>query len=54
LLKQQRCPHCGCLEKLNRHSKLYGNDPVLVDAHAVRGHRVFCSNRVPWLPVFQQ
>lgn len=44
-LKQQRCPHCGCVETLNRHSKLHGNDPARVDARAVRGQRVFCSNR---------
>lgn len=44
-LKQQRCPHCGCFETLNRHSKLHGNDPARVDARAVRGQRVFCSNR---------
>jgi hypothetical protein len=44
-LKQQRCPHCGCVETLNRHSQLHGNDPARVDARAVRGQRVFCSNR---------
>lgn len=44
-LKQQRCPHCGCVETLNRHSKLHGNDPTSVDARVVRGQRVFCSNR---------
>jgi len=44
-LKQQRCPHCGCVETLNRHSRLHGNDPARVDARVVRGQRVFCSNR---------
>ena len=45
MLKQQRCPHCGCAESLNRHSKLYGNDPVAVKEQALRGQRVFCCNR---------
>ena len=45
MLKQQRCPHCGCVESLNRHSKLYGNDPAVANAQALRGQRVFCSNR---------
>jgi hypothetical protein len=45
LLKQQRCPHCGCTESLNRHSKLYGNDPAAVSGQALRGQRVFCSHR---------
>lgn len=44
-LKQQRCPHCGCTETLNRHSKLYGNDPAQSNGQALRGQRVFCSNR---------
>ena len=44
-LKQQRCPHCGCAESLNRHNKLYGNDPERAGAQAQRGQRVFCSNR---------
>jgi hypothetical protein len=30
---------------LNRHSKLYGNDPAVINAQALRGQRVFCSNR---------
>jgi hypothetical protein len=45
LLKQQRCPHCGCNETLNRHSKLYGNDPFIADGCCRRGQRVWCSNR---------
>jgi hypothetical protein len=45
LLKQQRCPHCGCIGTLNRHSKLYGNDPLKVDGCCLRGQRVWCSNR---------
>ena len=45
MLKQQRCPHCGCTESLNRHSKLYGNDPAVANGQALRGQRVFCSNR---------
>ena len=44
-LKQQRCPHCGCAESLNRHSKLYGNDPANPGSQAERGQRVFCSDR---------
>ncbi|MCX6916660.1 MAG: hypothetical protein NT167_27055 [Verrucomicrobia bacterium] len=45
-LKLLRCPHCDCLEFLNRHSLLYGNNPKIPgdDSH-VRGQRVFCSNR---------
>jgi hypothetical protein len=30
---------------LNRHSKLYGNDPSTVATKRQRGQRVFCSNR---------
>jgi hypothetical protein len=44
-MKQQRCPHCGCAETLNRHSKLYGNDPVAVAGRCLRGQRVWCANR---------
>ena len=45
-LKRLRCPHCDCIEFLNRHSLLYGNNPKVPgdDSH-VRGQRVFCSNR---------
>src|ERR1039458_5291384 len=44
-LKQQRCPRCGCADSLNRHSFLYGNDPFDCAKEAIRGQRVFCSNR---------
>ena len=46
-LKQLRCPGCGAAETLNRHSKLYGNDPHASDGQAQgqRGQRVWCSNR---------
>jgi hypothetical protein len=44
-LKQQRCPHCGCTETLNRHSKLYGNDPQAAVGCSERGQRVWCSDR---------
>jgi hypothetical protein len=44
-LKQQRCPHCGCTESLNRHSQLYGNDPLAAAGRCRRGQRVWCSNR---------
>jgi len=44
-LKQQRCPRCGQVETLNRHSLLHGNDPTQASGQAVRGQRVFCSNR---------
>jgi hypothetical protein len=33
------------METLNRHSVLRGNDPVQTSGQAVRGRRVFCSNR---------
>jgi hypothetical protein len=45
LLKQQRCPRCGKVETLNRHSVLRGNDPAQASGQSVRGQRVFCSNR---------
>ena len=45
MLKQQRCPHCGCVETLNRHSKLYGNDPQAARGSCQRGQRVWCSDR---------
>lgn len=32
-------------ESLNRHSKLYGNDPAVANGQALRGQRIFCSNR---------
>lgn len=44
-LKQRQCPHCGCAETLNCHSKLYGNDPLLAEGSCLRGQRVWCSNR---------
>lgn len=44
-LKQQRCPHCGRTETLNRHSRLYGNDPLTVDGRCLRGQRVWCCHR---------
>lgn len=44
-LKQQRCPRCGQIETLNRHSILRGNDPAQASGQVVRGQRVFCSNR---------
>jgi hypothetical protein len=44
-LKQQRCPRCGKVEALNRHSVLRGNDPIQASGQCVRGQRVFCSNR---------
>jgi hypothetical protein len=44
-LKQQRCPRCGKIETLNRHSVLRGNDPAQASGQCVRGRRVFCSNR---------
>jgi len=33
------------VESLNRHSKLYGNDPGNASGQAERGQRVYCSNR---------
>jgi hypothetical protein len=47
LLKQWLCPWCGAAETLNRHSKLYGNDPAgeAANAQRERGQRVWCSSR---------
>ena len=44
-LKQQPCPFCGCLETLNRHSKLSGCDPGKPDGQSLRGQRVWCCSR---------
>ena len=44
-LKQSRCPHCGCVGSLNRHSRSLGNDPARVAGQSLRGQRVYCSNR---------
>lgn len=44
-LKAQRCPRCGQVESLNRHSFLRGNDPQQTQGRCLRGQRVFCSNR---------
>lgn len=45
LLKQVCCPCCGAVETLNRHSKLYGNDPANPGKQTQRGQRVLCSDR---------
>lgn len=45
MLKQQQCPYCGCAETLNRHSKLYGNDPLSAGGCCLRGQRVWCAKR---------
>ena len=45
LLKQLCCPQCGAVGTLNRHSKLFGNDPDKPDGQSLRGQRVWCSNR---------
>jgi hypothetical protein len=45
LLKQLCCPQCGAVGTLNRHSKLFGNDPDRPDGRSLRGQRVWCSNR---------
>jgi hypothetical protein len=46
LLKELCCPFCGAAATLNRHSKLYGNDPDgSGDGRIQRGQRVWCSNR---------
>lgn len=46
LLKQLHCPFCGAAETLNRHSKLYGNDPDSTQGGQVqRGQRVWCCSR---------
>lgn len=44
-LKELACPLCGAAQSLNRHSKLYGNDPAEVGEQSARGQRVYCSNR---------
>jgi len=46
LLKQLLCPFCGAAHTLNRHSKLFGNDPTSrQDRQVQRGQRVWCSDR---------
>jgi transposase-like protein len=42
-LKQQRCPRCGKIETLNRHSVLRGNDPAQTSGQSVRGQRGGCG-----------
>lgn len=44
-LKQLCCPKCGAVETLNRHSKLYGNDPDDPAGRLQRGQRVWCCPR---------
>jgi len=39
------CPHCETIGTLNRHSRLFGNDPATAQARLQRGQRVYCSNR---------
>ena len=45
LLKQLGCPRCGAVESLNRHSKLFGNDPDKAGSCVLRGQRVWCCPR---------
>ena len=45
LIKQMRCPFCGRVKTLNRHSFLYGNNPHKPQGQVCRGQRVCCSNR---------
>jgi hypothetical protein len=46
LLKQLCCPFCVAAETLNRHSKLYGNDPESHQGEPrQRGQRVWCCPR---------
>jgi hypothetical protein len=46
LLKGFCCPQCGATETLNRHSKLYGNDPQSTAGDRIqRGQRVWCCPR---------
>ncbi len=45
-LKQLCCQFCGAVETLNRHSKLYGNDPDSTQGPPrQRGQRVWCCDR---------
>lgn len=44
-LKFTKCPFCGRIGTLNRHSVLRGNDPAANTGRIIRGQRVFCSSR---------
>ena len=44
-LKQTSCVHCLRMGTLNRHDRVYGNDPAAADKQTKRGRRVWCSNR---------
>lgn len=44
-LKHIACPFCEKTGTLNRHSRLWGNDPLSANGTLDRGQRVFCSNR---------
>ena len=44
-LKLTACPHCRCVGNLIRHGFLRGYDEKNQQTKAVRGWRIFCSNR---------
>lgn len=44
-LKQKTCPNCGRRGTLNRHDWLYHNGVEACPTPAVKGKRVWCSNR---------
>lgn len=44
-LKSRGCPFCELMGALNRHSRMYGNDPEANAGRCTRGQRVFCSDR---------
>jgi len=44
-LKSMPCPFCKRSGALNRHSRMYGNDPTANEGRIARGHRVFCCDR---------
>lgn len=43
--KSTACPFCERVGTLNRHSRLYGNEPEKKEGRIVRGQRVWCCNR---------
>jgi len=44
-LKLLGCPECSLIGALNRHSKLFGNDPDQPDGQSLRGQRIWCCPR---------
>jgi hypothetical protein len=44
-IKSMACPFCEHIGSLNRHSRLYGNDPKENQGRVLRGQRARCSDR---------